>query len=89
MKLSGNYSHEELARALQGNFSCQEFTKDSKKKPLDDPYIRLELFFVAIEIHPETGKLVISKIKDDDKGTTELTPLLTIKSSVEIENHSI
>lgn len=89
MKLSGNYSHEELARALQGNFSCQEFTKDSKKKPLDDPYIRLELFFVAIEIHPETGKLVISKIKDDDKGTTELTPLLTIESSGEIENHSM
>lgn len=81
MKLSGNYTHEELSRALQGNFACQEFTKDSKKKPLTDPYIRLELFFVAIEIHTTTKKLVISKITDDGKGTTELTPLLTVDAN--------
>lgn len=80
MKLSGNYTHEELSRALQGNFSCQEFTKNSKKKPLADPYIRLELFFIAMEIHPVTKKVVISKITDDGKGTTELTPLLTVSA---------
>ena len=90
MKLSGNYSHEDLARALQGNFACREFTKNSKGKPLpeDEQYIRLELFFIALEIYPNTGKLVISKIKDDDKGSTQLTPLLTLEAGDSEENHS-
>lgn len=80
-KLSGNYTHEEISRVLQGNFACREFTRNSKKEPLEDPYIRLELFFVAVEIHPVTGKLVISKITDDDKGGTKLTPLLEFTES--------
>lgn len=83
MKLSGNYSIEDLQRTLQGNFSCQEFTKDSKGKPLPEEkqYIRLELFFIALEIYPKRGEVVILKIKDDDKGSTQLTPLFSVKKS--------
>lgn len=80
MQLSGNYSHEDLARVLQGNFSCREFTKDSKGKPLPDDkqYIRLELFFLAFEIYPHAHKVIVLKITDDGKGTQELKPILKI-----------
>ena len=80
MKLSGNYSHEELARVLQGNFSCREFTKDSRGKtlPEEKQYIRLELFFLAIEIYPHAHKVIVLKISEDGKGTSELKPILKI-----------
>lgn len=83
MKLSGNYSIEDMRRALQGNFACTEFTKDSKGEPLPDEkqYIRLELFFVALEIYPKKGEVTVCKIKDDERGGTALTPLFTLKKS--------
>ena len=80
MKLSGNYTHEELARTLQGNFSCREFVKDSRGRYLkeEEQHTRLELFFLSVDFYPHTGKIVISKIKDDDKGSTTFIPMLTL-----------
>lgn len=83
MKLSGNYSLEDLVRTLQGNFSCREFTKTANGKLLDSDkqYIRIELFFVAVEIYHKasTPCIKIFKIKDDEKGTTELYPLMVLE----------
>lgn len=61
MKLSGNYSVDDLIRALQGNFNCQSVTKNAKGKTLDaaDQHIRLELFFLRFELYKD--KVVIYK----------------------------
>lgn len=83
MKLSGSYSLDDLRRALQGNFSCTEFVKDSHGHtlPEEKQYIRIELFFIALEFYPKTGEVIVSKIKDDGKGSTELRKIMKISGS--------
>ena len=46
MKLSGNYSLDDLVRALQGNFSCQSETD----KTDSHEYVSVEYFFLRAEI---------------------------------------
>jgi hypothetical protein len=83
MKLSGNYLLEDLRRVFQGNFACKEFTRDSKGKMLSEQKqcIRLEIFFIAFEFYPKTGDIIISKVTDDDKGTTTLKPIIKISGT--------
>lgn len=73
MQLSGDYSVNDLVRTLQGNFSCQSVSKNSKGKALDpkDQHIRLELFFVRFEIYKD--KVVI--YRNDDGKLTEMCEL--------------
>lgn len=77
MKLSGHYTLEDLVRTLQGNFSCQYITKNSKGKALAeaDQHIRLELFFVRFEIF----KTRVEIYKSDSTGDGEkLTKICTL-----------
>lgn len=80
MKLSGEYDIKELVRALQGNFSCQRVTKNSKGKtlPLEEQKIVLEAFFLHLEIFAVTGEVVIYTISEDDKGTKKLSRVVTL-----------
>ena len=80
MTLSGNYDIEELRRALQGDFSCQTFKTDSKKKPLgDNEHITLELFFMRFDFYPKKKELKVYSIGTDEKGSKILTPVMTLK----------
>lgn len=80
MKLSGEYDIKELVRALQGNFSCQRVTKNSKGKvlPIEEQKIVLEAFFLHIEIFAVTAEIVIYTISEDDKGTKKLSKVMTL-----------
>lgn len=80
MKLSGEYDVKELVRALQGNFSCQRITKNSKGKPLplEEQKIVLEHFFLHIEMFPVTGQVVFYTITEDDSGVKKLNKLMTL-----------
>jgi hypothetical protein len=81
MKLSGQYSHEELARALQGNFSCQQVLNNSKGEPLGvDEHITLELFFLKVDIYPHKEQVVISKVSEDSYGQKTAEELVTLES---------
>ena len=77
MKLSGNYSTDDLIRTLQGNFSCTHVTKTAKGKALDaaDQHIRLELFFVRLEIFKD--KVVFYKFDSTGDGE-KLTEICTL-----------
>jgi hypothetical protein len=80
MKLSGNYDIDEVRRALQGDFSCQTFKTDSKKKPLgDNERITLELFFMRFDFYPKKKVLNVYSIGTDEKGAKILTPVMTLK----------
>lgn len=81
MKLSGNYSFEDLARTLQGNFSCQSVTKNSNGKPLgENSRITLELFFLRIDIFYEKNspEIKVYSVSEDQNGQKLLKPLVTI-----------
>lgn len=81
MKLSGQYSYEELARALQGNFSCQQVLNDSKGGPLGvDEHITLELFFLKVDIYPHKEQVVISTVSEDSYGQKTAKELVTLES---------
>ena len=80
MKLSGDYDPKELVRALQGNFSCQRVTKNSKGKPLplEEQKISLELFFLRIDIFPVMGSVDIYAVNEDESGQKKLKKLVTL-----------
>lgn len=79
MKLNGNYGISDIVNALQGNFGCTDMNKTTKGKPLDDKFIRLELFFISVEIHYAVDKrLEIFRI-DESNGVKGYVPLLTLR----------
>jgi hypothetical protein len=80
MQLSGEYGLDELVRTLQGNFSCQKVTKNSKGKtlPLEEQKIVMELFFLHVELIPVKGIIEIYSISDDEKGVKKLNKLMTL-----------
>lgn len=80
MKLSGDYDIKELVRTLQGNFSCQRVTKNSKGKPLppEEQKIVLEHFFLRIELFPKTAQMDIYTISEDDSGVKKLNKVMTL-----------
>lgn len=80
MKLSGNYSQEDIQRAFQGDFSCQTFKTDARKKPLGDKeHITLEHYFLRIDFYPKLKECRISTISTDEKGGKVITPMMTLK----------
>lgn len=80
MKLSGDYNIDEVRRALQGDFSCQTFKTDAKKKPLgDSEHITLELFFLRLDFYPKKKECRVYSIGTDEKGAKTLTPLMTLR----------
>ena len=79
MKLNGLYDFKQLVQALQGNFGCTDITKNSHGKELDDKFVRLELFFLAFEVHyTQVKRVVISRISED-KGIKRYDTLLTLR----------
>lgn len=79
MKLSGKYSFEELSRALQGNFSCQQVTKNSRGEQLgDNEYVSMELFFLRFDFYPKKNVTKIYTVSEDAYGQKTLKPLVTI-----------
>jgi hypothetical protein len=80
MKLSGQYSFEDMSRALQGDFLCQSVTRDGKGKllPEDKQYIALELFFLRFEFYKDKT-VAVYKIEEDKNGTKKLVPMMTVE----------
>lgn len=80
MKLSGQYSFEDMCRALQGDFLCQSVTRDGKGKllPEDKQYIAMELFFLRFEFYKDST-VAIYKIEEDKNGTKKLVPMMTVE----------
>lgn len=80
MKLSGQYSFEDMSRALQGDFLCQSVTRDGKGKllPEDRQYIAMELFFLRFEFYKDKT-VVVYKIEEDKNGTKKLVPMVTVE----------
>lgn len=80
MKLSGQYSFEDMSRALQGDFLCQSVTRDGKGKllPEDKQYIAMELFFLRFEFYKDKT-VVVYKIEEDKNGTKKLVPMVTVE----------
>jgi hypothetical protein len=80
MKLSGQYSFEDLARTLQGNFLCQSVTKDGRGKTIDESkqHVVLELFFLRFEFY-NNKEVKVYKISEDENGTKKLTPIVTLE----------
>lgn len=80
MKLSGQYSLDDLVRTLQGNFLCQSVTKDGRGNPIDESkqYVALELFFLRFEFY-NNKEVKVYKISEDENGTKKLTPLVTLE----------
>lgn len=79
MRLSGQYSHEQLARALQGNFSCQQFVTGQDGEPLgEDEHVTLELFFLRFDIYSKKKNVVISSVSEDAYGQKTVKELVTI-----------
>ena len=79
MKLNGNYGLKDIVQALQGNFGCTDVRKTTKGKELDDKFIRLELFFISIEIHYSTDKRIEIFRIDESNGVKGYVPLLTLR----------
>lgn len=81
MKLAGDYGLSDIVRALQGNFSCQSVTKNSRGKPLpkENSHVRLELFFLRFEIYPD--RVDVYRTETGDTGTETLIKLGTIALS--------
>lgn len=81
MKLAGDYTLEDLTRALQGNFGCQSVTKTAKGKPLPqaERHIRLELFFLRAEIYSDRVDIYRSDM--GESGSERLTKLCSIPVS--------
>lgn len=80
MKLSGNYSTEDMQRAFQGDFSCQTFKTDARKRPLGDKeHTTLELYFLRFDFYPKLKECRISTISTDEKGGKVVTPMMTLK----------
>lgn len=77
MKLAGNYTLDDLVRTFQGNFNCTNVTRNSHGKPLASElqHIRLELFFVRLEIYSD--KVIIYKTETTN-GTEKLTRICTL-----------
>ena len=81
MKLSGQYSFEDMCRTLQGNFLCQSVTRDAVKGkllPEDKQYIAMELFFLRFEFYKD-NTVAIYKIEEDKNGTKKLVPMMTVE----------
>lgn len=80
MKLSGQYSLDDLVRTLQGNFLCQSVTKDGRGKLLDESkqHVVLELFFLRFEFY-NNKEVKVYKISEDENGTKKLTPIVTLE----------
>lgn len=80
MKLSGQYSFEDMCRALQGDFLCQSVTRDGKGKllPENKQYIAMELFFLRFEFYKD-NTVAIYKIEEDKNGTKKLVPMMTVE----------
>jgi hypothetical protein len=80
MKLSGQYSFEDMVRTLQGNFLCQSVTKDGRGKLLDESkqHVVLELFFLRFELY-NNKEVKVYKISEDENGTKKLTPIVTLE----------
>lgn len=80
MKLSGQYSFEDMCRALQGDFLCQSVTRDGKGKllPEDKQYTAMELFFLRFEFYKD-NTVAIYKIEEDKNGTKKLVPMMTVE----------
>lgn len=80
MKLSGQYSFEDMCRALQGDFLCQSVTRDGKGKllPEDKQCIAMELFFLRFEFYKD-NTVAIYKIEEDKNGTKKLVPMMTVE----------
>ena len=80
MKLSGQYSFEDMSRALQGDFLCQSVTRDGKGKllPEDKQYIAMELFFLRFEFYKDKT-VKVYKIEEDKNGTKKLVPMVTVE----------
>ena len=80
MKLSGQYSFEDMCRALQGDFLCQSVTRDGKGKllPEDKQYIAMELFFLRFEFYKDKT-VKVYKIEEDKNGTKKLVPMMTVE----------
>ena len=74
MKLSGNYSLDDLVRAIQGNFSCQSETD----KTDSHEFISLEYFFLRAEIDSTKNEVRIFGISEDKYGAKRLKPLVTL-----------
>lgn len=66
MKLSGDYSSDDLVRAFQGNFSCMYVTKNSRGKPLSESekHIRVEYFFLRADIYKD--RIEVYRIEYDN-----------------------
>lgn len=81
MKLAGNYSFEDLRRTLQGNFSCQLVTKDSRGHWLDekDQRVTLELYFIRVDMYPNRNEIVISSVSEDESGQKNLKTIMTLQ----------
>lgn len=82
MKLSGQYSIEELVRALQGNFLCQSVTRDGRNKLLAEnkQHVALELFFLRFEFYKDKT-VKVYQISEDENGTKKLSPLVTLQGN--------
>lgn len=82
MKLSGQYSLDDLVRALQGNFLCQSITRDGRGKLLadDKQYVALELFFLRFEFY-NNKTVKVYKVSEDENGTKKLSPLVTLQGN--------
>ena len=80
MKLSGQYSFDDMCRALQGDFLCQSVTRDGKGKllPEDKQYIAMELFFLRFEFYKDKT-VKVYKIEEDKNGTKKLVPMVTVE----------
>lgn len=74
MKLSGNYSLDDLVRTLQGNFSCQSETD----KTDGHEFISVEYFFLRAEIDSTKNEVRIFSVSEDQYGTKRLKPLVTL-----------
>lgn len=81
MKLAGDYGLSDIVRALQGNFSCQSVTKNSRGKalPRENCHVRLELFFLRFEIYHD--RVDVYRTETGETGAETLIKLGTIALS--------
>ena len=75
MRLSGNLTLDDISQAFQGNFSCLSVTKNNKGKqlPSDEQHIRLELFFLQLDIYKD--KIIVYSIGNDSTSDKKLTKI--------------
>lgn len=78
MKLNGNYTLADLIQTLQGNFGCTDVTRTKDGKELSDKFVRLELFFISVELHYSESKRVEIYRINESNGVKGYVPLLTL-----------